>query len=65
MNILLRRGGASRESLGVELRSSVVADELSRLVASGGQRLVSGSRGVEAVGVRVGGSFRVAGGHFG
>jgi hypothetical protein len=49
----------------VEFRSSVVADELSRLVASGGERLVSGSRGVEAVRVRVGGSLRVARCHFG
>ena len=48
----------------MELRNSVVTDELSRLVASLGEGLVSGSRGVEAVGGRVGGSVRVAGGHF-
>jgi len=48
----------------VELRNSVVTDELSGLVASLGEGLVSGSRGVEAVRGRVGGSVRVAGGHF-
>lgn len=48
----------------MELRNSVVTDELSRLVASLGKRLISGSRGVEAVRGRVGGSVRVAGGHF-
>lgn len=56
--------GAGREGLGVELGDSVVTDELSRLVASLGERLVSGSRGVEAVGGRVGGSVRVARCHF-
>ena len=64
-NILLSRSGASRKGLGVELRSSVVADKLSGLVASGGERLISRGRGVEAVRVRVGGSLRVAGCHFG
>lgn len=60
----LRRSGASRQSLGVELRKSVVTNELSRLMARGSEGLVSRSRGVEAIRSRVGGSVRVAGSHF-
>ena len=48
----------------MELGKSVVADELSRLVARGHEGLLSGSRGVETIGVRVGSSFSVAGCHF-
>ena len=61
----LGRSSASRQSLGVELRKSIVTDELSRLVARGSEGLVSGSRGVEAIRCRVGRSVRVAGSHFG
>ena len=55
--------GASGKSLDAELGSSVVANLLSRLVTVGGQGLISGSGGVEAVGVRVGSCLSVAGCH--
>jgi len=42
VNLLLGRSGASGEGLGVELRSGIVADHLSRLVTRRHQRLVSG-----------------------
>jgi hypothetical protein len=56
MDILLRGCGASRQGLGVEDRKGVVADHLSRLVASGGNGLSTGDRGVEALRVGASGS---------
>jgi hypothetical protein len=48
----------------VELRDSIVADELSGLVTRLGEGLVSGSRGVETIRVGVGSSVNVTGSHF-
>jgi hypothetical protein len=59
----LRRSGASRKGLGVELRDSIIADELSGLVTRLGEGLVSRSRGVETIRVGVGSSVNVTGGH--
>jgi hypothetical protein len=59
----LRRSGASRKGLSVELRNSIVTDELSGLVTRLGEGLVSGSRGVETIRVGAGGSVNVTRSH--